>query len=335
VPIEPARVAAAFDLGRPMGPVTKAARGELGIIWHLVTDRGEWAVKELLLPEGQTGSDVVLQLAALEAGLPLPRPVLADSGVSIVIESGVATRVYEWVDLDPDRPCPPGAAGELLAGVHGLGVPAGPSHWYYYRPLGPEGWKRLGDRARSATGQGWGPALTELLGELHQAERDWVTGQAPGPSAVQGHMDFNRDNVKMRCDGGPVILDWENAAATDPAHEVAMAAVEFLVSTGPAGNDSSDRRAPREPLEASDRGPARAFVEGYRDSGGRFEPPGPEVFAMAFVCQAHLLDLYSERASAPTSSDEQRFRATENLHSMTARLLTPALAFELLDLWSQ
>jgi len=334
VALDPGWVAAAFDLGRPTSPLTKAARGELGIIWHLVTDRGEWAVKELLFPEGETGSDVVLQLAALEAGLPLPRPILTGAGSPLAREGEALARVYEWVDLDPDRSCPPEAAGRLLAGVHGLGAPPGESHWFYYRPLGSEGWNSLRHRAGSAADHDWGSLLADLVGQLQQAEEDWVTGQPPGPSAVQGHMDFNADNVRMRRGGGPVILDWENAAATDPAHEVAMAAVEFLIGAGPPGNDGSDTGAPSRSGRGTDLGAAVAFVDSYREGGGRFEPTGPEVFAMAFVCQAHLLDLYSGRACAPGGSGEQRARATENLHVMTARPLTPDLARELLAAWT-
>jgi hypothetical protein len=37
-----------FDLGRPQGPLVFAARGELGRVHRLATDRGVWAVKELL-----------------------------------------------------------------------------------------------------------------------------------------------------------------------------------------------------------------------------------------------------------------------------------------------
>ena len=316
--LDPGWVAEAFNLGRPTTPLTRAARGELGIIWHLATDRGQWAVKELLFPEGETGADVVLQLAAVEAGLPLPRPLLTGTGAPIAVEGPTAVRAYEWVDLDPDASCPPRSAGELLAGVHRLGVPAGETHWFYYRPLGRDGWKRLGERA-SATTDEWGARLSELVGRLQQAEQDWVSGRPPGPSAVAGHMDFNGDNVRMRRQGGPVILDWENAAATDAAQEAAMAAVEFMVGAGPTW----------------DWGAGRAFVDGYREAGGRFVPTGPEVFAMAFVCQAHLFDLYSGRAGGAAGSEEQRRRAQDNLRVMTACPLTPELAFELLDRWAE
>lgn len=321
--VDPELVSGAFGLGRPQGELAPAARGELGVIWHLDTDQGQWAVKELLAPEEETGSDVELQLAALAAGLPLPRPVLTPDRQPIVVCGAVSVRVYEWVDVDPDGLCPPDVAGALLAGIHRLSVAPGDSHWFYHRPLGAEGWARVQERADSSSSTAWGPRLAALLAELRRAEQRWVSGLPPGEKAVRGHMDFNRDNVRMRRDGRPVIFDWENAAATHADQEVAMAAHEFLVGLPVNTGDRTGLAA------------ARSFVDGYRRAGGRFEPSGPQVFAMAFVCQAHLLDLYSERACAPGASGEQRERATENLCGMTARPLTPALADQLLDVWAE
>lgn len=103
MPIQPESVAAVFDLGRPAARATLAARGELGIVWHLPTDRGDWAVKELLVPDGEMGSDMELQRAALSVGLPLPRPVVTASGAPIARIDTATVRVYEWVDLDPDQ----------------------------------------------------------------------------------------------------------------------------------------------------------------------------------------------------------------------------------------
>ena len=322
MPIEANSVATAFELGPPIGEPIRAARGELGVIWRLLTQGGEWAVKELLHPEEETGSDIELQLAAQAAGIPSPRPVLSASGHPIASTQGAVVRVYEWVELSPDRWCPPDAAGGLLAGVHGLQIPAGAAHWFYYEPLGVERWKRLQARATAFRPADWAERLAELAPELAKAEALWVSGEPPGPLAVQGHLDFNPDNVRVRSDGTPVVLDWENAAATDPEAEVAMAATEFLARTAVDSDQPSGRQA------------ARAFVEGYRRAGGQFEPIGPEVFAMAFVCQAHLLDLFSERISDPKCDEEDRTRSAKALHEMTVAPVTPGLARDLLEIWT-
>lgn len=322
MPIDAQSVASVFDLGRPLSEPARAARGELGVIWRLLTETGEWAIKELLLPDDETGSDIELQLAALAAGIPLPRPILTAAGHAIASTRGAQVRVYEWVELLPDRWCPPYQAGELLAAVHGLEVPAGPAHWFYYSPLGTERWQVLLARAEVARPAVWAKRLAELVPALSRAEAQWVLGEPPGPSAVQGHMDFNPDNIRLRHDGTPVVLDWENAAATDPGAEVAMAATEFLARTVVGSGHRSGREA------------ARAFVDGYRHAGGRFEPSGPEVFAMALACQAHLLDLFSERLGDPSCGAEDRARAAQALHEMTIAPVTADLARDLLEVWA-
>ena len=67
-----------FDLGDVAGAPVFAARGELGRIWRLDTDRGSWAVKESLVPtaEAAAAQDVRFQLIAHSAGIPLPLPRL-------------------------------------------------------------------------------------------------------------------------------------------------------------------------------------------------------------------------------------------------------------------
>jgi hypothetical protein len=112
-------VARRFGLGAPRGPLTYAARGELGRIWRLDTDRGAWAVKESIVPldEDAAAADVAFQRAAAAAGLPLPRPVPAADG-RIVVED---TRVYAWVDLDPVVPATPADLGAVAAHLHRVG----------------------------------------------------------------------------------------------------------------------------------------------------------------------------------------------------------------------
>ena len=104
-PPDAAAVAAAFGLGRPLGPAVAAARGELGRIWRLETLTGTWAVKEIFSPdsEADAAADVAFQEAALAAGIPMPRPVRASTG-TVMTEVDAAdrratVRVYTWVDI--------------------------------------------------------------------------------------------------------------------------------------------------------------------------------------------------------------------------------------------
>src|SRR5690242_17821976 len=111
IPPDPTAVADAYGLGTPVAAATVAARGELGRIWRLETIRGTWAVKELLRFDAETveeaaRADVAFQEAAIRAGIPMPRPVLAESGDVTTRfddrDGGTRrVRVYTWVDLAP------------------------------------------------------------------------------------------------------------------------------------------------------------------------------------------------------------------------------------------
>ena len=56
-------IAAAYALGRVLGPMALSARGEQGRIWRLVTSTGSYAVKELLIRqvEADAAADVAYQ----------------------------------------------------------------------------------------------------------------------------------------------------------------------------------------------------------------------------------------------------------------------------------
>ena len=49
-------IASAYGLGVLAGDPVYVTRGEQGLIWRLDTRSGSWAVKELLLPAGETAA---------------------------------------------------------------------------------------------------------------------------------------------------------------------------------------------------------------------------------------------------------------------------------------
>ena len=107
-------VAEVYGLGSPNGAPVAAARGELGRIWQLDTDRGRWAVKELLDPttdaaatEAVAKRDVAFQVAALEAGLPLPRPIVRGDGEVLDVHHGPRWRPRDLPRLCLGRPGQP------------------------------------------------------------------------------------------------------------------------------------------------------------------------------------------------------------------------------------
>ncbi|MED7923288.1 aminoglycoside phosphotransferase family protein [Nonomuraea sp. LP-02] len=306
-------VAAAYGLGEPVGAAVYAARGELGRIWRLDTRRGSWAVKELLVPvrEGDARADVAFQIAAAEAGVRLPRPVLTGGGDVV---AGGRWRVYEWVDLVEGAQVTAAELGAVTAGLHGIGRPAaGPVAAWFAEPVGRAGWEALAAAAASDDGAGgdggaaidgragenagWREALRESVGELVALDELVVP---PDPAAVVTcHRDITPDNIRRAAhDGGIVVLDWENCGPASPAWELAKVLADL-----PEGAATPAYRA-------------------YRDAGGPGRVTEPADFSMAIAEQGHLLEFYARRAMNPEESEENRTRAGARLRAMLARPLT-------------
>jgi aminoglycoside phosphotransferase (APT) family kinase protein len=84
-----------------------------------------------------------------------------------------------------------------------------------------------------------GPAHGALLADLHNrlhriAAPDWLPGWRAGDDRVL-HLDLHPANVILT-DDGPVVIDWVNARAGDPALDVASTVV-LLRSSQPDGVD--------------------------------------------------------------------------------------------------
>ncbi|WP_188188103.1 phosphotransferase [Nonomuraea sp. SYSU D8015] len=293
-------VARAYGLGEPAGPAGYAARGELGRIWRLDTQRGTWAVKELLVPqeEHDAREDAGFQLAARDAGVRLPRPVMTVDG-DVLLDG--RWRVYEWVDLAAGEVVMGAELGAVTAELHQVGHPAwGPATPWFSEPVGKAGWEAL-----AAAGGEWAAALERALPELAALD-DLVS--PPGPDSLTTcHRDVNVENVRRASDGGVVVLDWENAGPARPAWELAKILVDLS-------------------LEG-----AVAAYRAYRAAGGPAAVAEPADFSMAIAEQGHLLEFYVRRALSPEESGENRSRARDRVKAMLSRPLTPARIETLLN----
>ena len=287
-----------------------AARGELGRVWRLDTERGTWAVKELFVRQdpADAAADVAFQQAARRAGALAPRPILAVDGTPLAESEGRQVRVYEWHDLRPDAGPPPAReTGAVLARIHGLRWPCdGPPHPWYVERVPAGAWDELVAAAHRARTP-WATAVEDVVPDLLAA--DHLIGAPPADRLQRCHLDFNLDNVVLDGEGRIVVIDWENSGPADPEQEVAFCLFEF------AGDDGAR---------------ARAFVEGYRGAGGTFEPDGIGVFGLTFAVQAHLLELFVRRALGDARSEEDRQRAVEAIADKLRTPLTLARAERLL-----
>ncbi len=131
--LSPPSIAEAFGLGTPSGPLVAVTSGPSAVhrSARLATSRGRFAVKALGREHahgvGASELPVRLELAALAAGVPMPRPCLAvatGAGVAEVAGPGrqpVLVRVHEWVDgTAPAAPASTRLAGELGSRLAGL-----------------------------------------------------------------------------------------------------------------------------------------------------------------------------------------------------------------------
>ena len=311
MPPDPVAVAETYDLGEQRGAPTVAARGELGRIWRLETTSGTWAVKELLRfdPAGVESAarrDVAFQRAAIEAGIPMPRPVVSRTGdVTTVVRSAEGSskrvRVYTWLDLATretvvDR----SEVAAILGRLHALGlVDDRPVDRWYRVPPAPDRWPLLLGEARSQ-GAPWRHALADLV-PIVVATLDAIPA-VPIRSAITCHLDFNPENVLVDRNGHTVVVDWENSGASTPEQELASTVAEFV----------------EDPSETPD------FLAAYTAAGGTGRLVDRSSFRMTVVVQANLVETYARLALALDSTLADRARCAHWVEDIAAHAFTVA-----------
>ena len=302
-------VTEAFGLGALAALPSMAARGAMGEVWKVETERGAWAVKALFpwaeyepLPR-----DVQVQFAALAAGIALPRPVVHGSVAMVRVESR-CYRAYEWVDLAPFSPPPAttevaNAAGRILGLVHTLpfAVDEDADGWYTTAPE-PAEMRVLADAADD-TGASWGPALRAaepLMADLHKFI---ATDHAP-PALC--HRDFDMSNVLPAAETNELItLDWENVGPLAPDEELGSALLTWCTASG-----AVEERA------------VTAFLDGYTAAGGAAVPRADRSFSMAVCTSLNFLRVMAEQALQRDEHLEfATARVNELLHSSLQNLV--------------
>jgi Ser/Thr protein kinase RdoA (MazF antagonist) len=317
--------AAVFGLGRVQGLPVVAARGEMGRIWRLETATGPWALKEVFRPGPDAADlarlDTAFQEAALGAGVPLPRPIVAPDG-RVLVEVGPAdhrrsVRVYAWIDLrGREAVVPLGEVAAILGRLHALAIPdPRPIDPWFRDPVPADRWPALIDRARAA-GVPWAPTLEHLVPDLlagtELAARAFAgsgsgAGSSDPPATITCHLDYNPENVLLDTRGRPVVVDWENSGPELADQELASALAEFVA----------------DPAETA------TFLRAYADAGGPARLRGRSSFGMILTVQAALVRTYAERALDPSFSDEDRARSAHWVADIAAQVFT----VERVDRW--
>jgi Ser/Thr protein kinase RdoA (MazF antagonist) len=271
--VSPSPIAEAFGLGIPTGPLVAIGSGPSGVhqLWRLATTRGRFAVKVLGPDQHPGGVEALegagrLELAALAAGVPMPRPCLVPgTGAGVAAIAGLASdavlvRVHEWVEGSiSTAPAPIGLAAELgaaLAALHRVGFECGQDAEvdpWYRAAYGVAHWGGLADRGARA-GRGWPRRLRATVPVLAEVEALVAARAAQSLPLLVCHSDLVPGNVLVSVEGRPWILDWDDAGPWNAAEEVAAAVVSW--STGPrvnlvSGSRSRWSRATAEPVASS------------------------------------------------------------------------------------
>jgi Ser/Thr protein kinase RdoA (MazF antagonist) len=331
----PSPIAEAFGLGTPTGPLVAITSGPSAVhrSWRLSTSRGRFAVKTLRRDHHAYGVEALegpvrLELAALAAGVPLPRPcsaVATGAGVAEVAGLGpqpVLVRVHEWVDgSSPTAPASTrlaSALGGVLAAIHRLGVACGQSaqvpRWYR-AAHGAEHWWGLAACAERA-GRGWAGRLRAALPLLAEVEALVAARAAEAVPLVVTHSDLVPGNVLVSVQGRPWIVDWDDAGPWNAAEEVAAAVVSW--SSG---------------LQGEPRGRvALALVEGYRRAGGLLDCGSPTVLAGSLSAVANWLELNVRRSLDQAADRPFRWRAEAEVAGALAEL---SRRLARLDRWTE
>ena len=279
-----------YDLGRPITPARPAARGQMGVVWLLETDRGRFAVKQLLgaidaaEAEAAIETEVALQSEMGRRGVPTPAPLRTTDGRVLADLDGLLARVSTWVDLDePRTDLDPSAVGGLLATLHRDPLPARPpvDPWYV-EPVPAAVWDDLAT-ALAAAGA---PFAAEF--EVFARHQLRVQDFFAGPRDVQlCHRDLWADNLRTTTSGGLCVIDWDLAGPADPAQELAVVLVEFCYG-----------RPER----------ARALSAAYLDGGGTGRITGRGDFTMAQAQFGHFATSAARQWLA-TTDEQARARA--------------------------
>lgn len=301
--VDPQEVSAAFGLGAARSISDPVARGELGEVRRLETERGRWAIKQVFDPGDPADDELstTFHRRCWEAGIPTPEPIRGTAGSFVVDVAGEQVRAYGWVDLeDPDRDLDPVQVGRLLAALHAVRVPpAGVVDPWFEAAIGRRGWRQLLKASRAA-GAPYADRLKRLVPALVEVE-SVLTPMVPVQTC---HLDLWSDNLRRGADGALWLIDFDNAGPADPSRELAMVLFEFGVG---------------------DRDRVRALHEAYLDAGGPGRITGRDSFALT-VAQLHHIGHRHARMWLAARDDVARQRSLAGLEEFLAEpLLVPDL----------
>jgi Ser/Thr protein kinase RdoA (MazF antagonist) len=271
--LDPARLAEAFALGQPQGPLALVPGAWSNRLWRLETTQGRFAIKELRGPPAagrwadRLQVAMTVERAAWTAGdIPMAEPMPAATGGGWLAEVAATTgqratvRCHRWVPGVPATAAAPSPAmaadvGRSLAAIHALGLAAPATTATGLVPLSLAAWHKTVTQARRA-GLTWAGELGGLTPLVEQLTERLQALQRQGRPMLLSHRDLDPKNAVVRPDRRVALVDWDYAGPTLAASELLVTALSF------AGR-------PLQPDAAC----VRACVRGFLAAAGHVRPP--------------------------------------------------------------
>jgi Ser/Thr protein kinase RdoA (MazF antagonist) len=248
---DPASVLRTFALGREVLSIQPVPAAWSNRVYRLTTDRGAFAVKQLLNPwrdpRWMEWLDEAwrFELAALDAGVAMPEPVPNPATGHWLgqvdaytqrrrrrePDAAALVRVHRWVDGQPMRtgPAEPETArwaGRVLATLHGLAiVPSDRTLFPQPDTVTADRWPELVDLARRRHAS-WAGELAAAAETVAGMARLALSARSRPDLEVMSHGDVDQKNVILSR-RGPVLCDWDVATPLLPAREVADVALSM------------------------------------------------------------------------------------------------------------
>jgi len=229
-----------YNLGKPISIPRRVHGGLLHIMWHVNTDKGPYAIKQLS-DKVDLSNTVVIQNYELSEniannfiaqGIPAVCALKNDDGEYLSIIDKIGFLVYPWVEA---RAIPEGKISEhhasqiaaILAKMHlmRLEMPNMPEFKFDVF-TSPELVELISTSAKDNC---------SFVKDLQKASSDLIAINDAYIDAISvlksdvivSHGDLDPKNVLWNNSGNPVLIDWESARKLNPTYEIINASLDW------------------------------------------------------------------------------------------------------------